>query len=375
MNLYFFNWPSNVGGADTKMVHLLRLLHRDYKITMVPNKDDQFHQESWRMILDGLGVKYCRYGELPERLEGWAVSLCNVKFFEDGKAAEMRKRGLKVAWSSEMMWHHDGELGYVLLRWVDVVLYVSPAQRAALEPGYATALGNPAALHEPGYVVSSDDAAVCGNIASQPGRSGLRWVMTGNYIDPAAFPFHDRAAERKPGQPLVIGRLSRPDPDKFPADFPAFYEELGVEGARFRVMAWSDQLQEIWKDHVFDDRWELLPQETEAQVPFLHSLDLFVYELGVRFSESWGRAVVEAMLTGAVPIVPADRRHHLHHLITHGESGFLCETRADFAKWTQLLANDTALRDRMSRAARAHAVVKLCDPDEHRRMWHLVFAE
>jgi len=375
MNLYFFNWPSNVGGADTKMVHLLRLLHRDYEITMVPNREEQFEQQRWREFLDSLEVRYCRYENLPERLEGWAVSLCNVKFFEEGKAVEMRRRGLKVAWSSEMMWHHDGELGYMLLRWVDKVLYVSPVQRAALEGGYATALGNPAAFAGGGYVVRPEDAAVSGEIASRPGRPGLRWVMTGNFVDPNAFPFRDRAAERKPGQPLVIGRLSRPDPDKFPEDFPAFYEGLGVEPARFRVMAWSEQLRERWKDHAFDDRWDLLPQETEAQVPFLHSLDLFVYELGGRFSESWGRAVVEAMLTGAVPIVPADRRHHLHHLITHGESGFLCETRADFARWTQLLANDTALRDRMSLAARAHAVGKLCDPDEHRRLWRLVFEE
>ena len=34
--IYCFNWPSHVGGADTKFVHLLLLLHRDYDLTVVP---------------------------------------------------------------------------------------------------------------------------------------------------------------------------------------------------------------------------------------------------------------------------------------------------------------------------------------------------
>ena len=39
--LYFFNWPSNVGGADTKVTHLLVLLHQHYDITMIPNTRDR----------------------------------------------------------------------------------------------------------------------------------------------------------------------------------------------------------------------------------------------------------------------------------------------------------------------------------------------
>ena len=35
--LYLFNWPSHVGGADTKVAHLLLLLYRDFDITMVPS--------------------------------------------------------------------------------------------------------------------------------------------------------------------------------------------------------------------------------------------------------------------------------------------------------------------------------------------------
>ena len=57
--IYCFNWPSHVSGTDTKFVHLLRLLHRDYDITVVPNTREQFEQKKWRRWLAGLGVKRC----------------------------------------------------------------------------------------------------------------------------------------------------------------------------------------------------------------------------------------------------------------------------------------------------------------------------
>lgn len=361
-----------MGGADTKFVHLLPLLAKEYEVTVVPNRQEQYEQMEWRAWLDGLGVRACRREELPARLAGWAVSLCNVNFLKDGIAMDMKLRGLKVAWSSEMMWHHEGELGCTLLRLFDKVLYVSPVQRAVLEPGYICAVNH---TEPDGIPIETMGGQFCGSIPATGGNAPLPWVITGNYVDPSRFPFFDRAVCREPDAPLVIGRLSRPDPDKFPDDFPEFYEGLGVDSVKFRVMAWSEQLAERWKGHRFDDRWDLLPQLTEDTVPFLHSLDVFVYQLGSRFSESWGRAVVEAMLTGVVPVVSRDSRHHLRNLVTHGESGFLCDSPEDFGKWTRLLARDAALRHRMSRQAREHAVTKLCDAEAHRRLWRLVFDE
>ena len=83
-------------------------------------------------------------------------------------------------------------------------------------------------------------------------------------------------------------------------------------------------MRDAYKHHRFDRRWDLLPKEAESQVEFLHSLDLFVYSLGPTFRESWGRSTVEAMLTGAVPLVPKGGGHHLENLIPHGQGGFLC---------------------------------------------------
>ena len=109
--IYFFNWPSNVGGADTKFVHLLLLLHRDYDITVVPNTREQFGQVQWRRWLASLGVKAALLEDLPQELSGWGLSLCNGKFWGEGLGIEAHRRGLRIIWSSEMMWHHAGGIG------------------------------------------------------------------------------------------------------------------------------------------------------------------------------------------------------------------------------------------------------------------------
>lgn len=366
--IYFFNWPSLVGGADTKFAHLLPLLRRVAEVTVVPNSAERLEEPEWKEWAESLGVNVCLLDQLPERLEGWAVSLCNADFFGKGIWYEVQRRGLKIAWSSEMMWHFPAELGAVMFGWIDVVLYVSPVQRAVLEPGYLHALSGGTAPLE--AVPLEDPNAVHGVMRVANGAT-LRWAMPGNYIDPAQFPFRERGAS---GRPFTIGRLSRPDPDKFPDDFPASYEHLGLrEPCRFRVMAWNERLQERWADHPFDQRWELLPQAAEPTSDFLNSLDVLVYEVSPRFSESWGRAVVEAMLTGAVPLIPAASRHHLRNLVPHGVAGFHCEGQVDYARYARLLQDEPERLAAMSRAARDWAQSRLCNAEEHLALWRGIF--
>ena len=118
--------------------------------------------------------------------------------------------------------------------------------------------------------------------------------------------------------------------------------------------------------------WDLLPAMAEEPAAFLRSLDLFVYELSPRCRESWGRAVVEAMLCGAVPLVPRGGGHHLEHLVRHGVSGFLCADRGEFAEYAQRLQKDAALRFQMSQQAREWAEHELCNAERHRGMWRAV---
>ncbi|RYD30517.1 MAG: glycosyltransferase [Verrucomicrobiaceae bacterium] len=359
MNLYIFGWPSCIGGGSTRLAHLLPLLAGEFKITMVPPDKQAFADTEWIRALARCGIEVEILDSLPLRLEGWALGICNADFLKTGLITA-RERGLRVVWSNEMMWHFPSELGAVSLGCFDLVLYVSEIQRQALEPGYASALLGarspvPAGARE-GWI--------------QGGVRRLRWAVIDNFVDPGSFPFKDRFAESGwETRSLTVGRLSRADPAKFPEDFPGFYEGLGLRNPHFRVMGWSESLARRWKDHHFGPDWTLLPEASESQVTFLHSLDIFVYSLSGQCRESWGRAVVEAMLTGAVPLVPSGAQHHLRNLIIHGVSGFLCDGPEDYGRYARLLHEDPELRKRMSHDARRDAVERLCNADTHRADW------
>ena len=206
------------------------LLHRDYDMTVVPNSRAQLEQTEWREWLHGLGIKTALLEELPAKLEGWGVSLCNGEFWAGGVGLRARARGLKIAWSNEMMWHHPGEIAAASIGAMDKVLYTSEVQRKALEAGYA----------------------------------GVPGVIVGNYIAPELFPWKDRMKERRFPE-FVIGRLSRPDPGKYPRDFPESYRRLKLEHPRYRVMAWSE---EVAKQYPNDNA---RPQPGPNLCWFLHS--------------------------------------------------------------------------------------------------------
>lgn len=327
-NLYIFGWPGFLGGADSKLAHLVPLLSDHFRITVVPNRAKLLEQREWTEFLKRHGVSYSSLAALNGNLSGTALSMCNPHFFTGHLAQMARERGLRVVWSNEMMWFHDGEKEAVKNGLIDRVLYTSEFQKQKLSPGHGDLPG----------------------------------VITGNYIDPRQFPFVGRQHET-----FTIGRLSRADPVKFPEDFPVFYECLDLPDARFRVMGWNQALAHKYRWHSFNDRWDLLPEQSETPVEFLHSLDLFVYSLGHDFQESWGRSTVEAMLTGCIPLVPCG--HYFENLMIHGESGFICGDFEDYREYSRELWGNPAKRQSMAQACRDHAENELCRAEDHVKLW------
>jgi hypothetical protein len=141
-----------------------------------------------------------------------------------------------------------------------------------------------------------------------------------------------------------LGRLSRPDPAKYPLDFPVFYEELGLGEVRYRVIAWSPEVAKQYRWHRFGPEWELLPPRKESALRFLHSLDVFLYPLGHRIKESWGRAVVEAMLTGCVPVVPEG--HQLHELVVSSFSRTRSSSAVTCSIWARIAGQSGSSRSK-----------------------------
>ena len=369
--LYLFGWPSALGGSETKLAATAGLLAGDFAITWVPNDAGVLGERRTRAWLVRHGMAAAAWEELPRRLQGTGLALCNIRFLTEGRALEARMRGLRLVWGNEMMWPLPAELAALTAGVLDTVLYTGGVQRADLEPRYAEVLGAVVPPRGPGE--QEPHAAWGGTGGMLSGvRGSVRWATVGNFVNAEEWPWRDRTRRRRWPE-LVIGRLSRADWGKFPGDFPRSYDRLRLEGAvRRRVMAWSPAMKQLWPGYGWGREWELLPALAEEPQRFLQSLDLFVYDVHRNFRESWGRAVVEAMLTGAVPLIPADPRHHLPHLVPHGVAGFHCARAADWRRWAQALQGDATLRRTMSRAAGEYARDGLCDPTRHREVWRTV---
>ena len=325
MNLYVYGTPGLVGGAATKIRHLLRLLCGVLNVTVILPRGQSRKDKKLRQFLDELNVRSCILQDLPSRMSGSLLAVCEPQFFSGGVARKLKDKGLRVVWANEMMWPFKGEHDAIQQGLVDRVLWVSEFQRNAL----------------------------CNVHGSVPGS------IVGNYIDPDDFAYQVR---RNPV--FTIGRVSRPDPVKYPLNFPQFYESLGIRDIRFRVMAWSEALSRQYRWHRFDSRWDLLKANQIATRDLLNSLDLFVYPLGHRVEESWGRSVVEAMLTGCPPLVP--RGHQFHKLLVNGESGLICDSYDDWKDGIRHLFHDYSARVRMGKIGSDYARITHCDPVKHR---------
>lgn len=332
--VFLFGPPGKLGGAATKIWDLLWLLRDDVDFCLVlRNRKLQKDREIKEAVRE-TGIRVAFENELPSRMEGVALVICELDIFSTGRAQRIKERGLKLFFSNEMMWAFKGEEEAVKAGLIDKVLFVSEFQSSIFRPIYE---GVPQAILE-------------------------------NYVLPKRFPFVDRHNVR-----MRLGRLSRPDPVKFTEDFPVFYEALKVPNAKFRVMGWSDDLHRKYDWHDFGDQWDLLKPKAESATDFLHSIDLFVYAIGPFFQESWGRVVAEAMLTGAIPLVPSG--HHFENIIADGEAGYLCNDFDDYHEAAQRLYWDYPLKRRMSKHCAQYARSYLCDQKAHRRLWINVLTE
>src|SRR5438876_3673889 len=102
-NLHVFGVPGKLGGAATKIAHLIKLLHRDFAITVVLPQIGFCKDKEVRQITEPHGVRCVLVKDLPKQLEGVALAVCELHFFTSGAAREAKARGLKLVWSNEMM--------------------------------------------------------------------------------------------------------------------------------------------------------------------------------------------------------------------------------------------------------------------------------
>lgn len=146
---------------------------------------------------------------------------------------------------------------------------------------------------------------------------------------------------------LVVGRLSRDEPDKHHPDDIRVYKALNDRGFRIRIMGGEC----ISKELVGLENVEILPCGKESAKDFLQSLDVFFYRTHPSWFEPHGRVISEAMAAG-LPVVAGRNGGYANHLIEDGVNGFLIDSNDIAISVIKGLSENSAYRSLISNRAK-----------------------
>ena len=317
MRVFVIGFPGDIGGACTELWHTIKLWRKfDVDVHLIPTWATN---ASWRQKVDSIGC--ITHDGKPEHfasIEGLAgslvVSFCNSEFLLH--AQKLRDLGCRLIWvncmtflfEQEKQWYGRGEM-------FDAFVFQSEFQREELEPQ----------LESFGY---------------QPGMGHL---IRGAF-DLEEFEFAPRHHEV--GDVFVVGRMARPDLDKWSSNTWPIYSAIQYANKRAIMLGINDRVQEkLGASPIFADC--LKPGAIPVQ-QFLANLHcLLPVNGGAR--ENWPRAGLEAMASG-VPVV-AQNDWGWQEMIDHGETGFLANNDCELAHYAATLAYDETLRQRIIESA------------------------
>ena len=339
MHIYFLGYPGGMGGANTECWHTAKVWRQHgIEVTFIPTwGSDQAMEDR----LAAIGCKTVHVGS-PDKLAavpGFAgsvvVGMCNSHVMNC--RGLLKHLGCKLAWVNCMTFMFDNELNAFRRHGpAEAYVFQSEFQRAELEKALLP-LGH---LHCQGHVIRGAFA-----------------------FDEVPFAPRPHA----PGEEFCIGRLARPDLDKWSSNHWPILARVPYAGRRALAMGWNPQTRRkcgqppAWAE-------VLEPQKISVQ-EFLGRCHVML-GLNGGARENWPRIGLEAMAAG-VPVV-AQNQWGWREMITSGETGFLTDNDEEMCYRLAQLAYDEELRQRIVKQACAH-VRDLACPERIGRQWRELF--
>ena len=339
MKIFVVGYPGEMGGANTECWHTVKLWRSaGWDVHLLPT----WHAAaSWLARLDAIGcVTHQTRPDDLERVPGLAgspvVGFCNAEFL--AHAHRFRAMGCPIVWANCMTFLFDHERkAFAEHGPANAFVFQSEFQRQQLEPQLA----------QFGY---------------QP---------TSGHLIRGAFDFEEWDFSPRPhaqGEVFVVGRVARPDADKWSSNTWPIYGRIQYAHKRALMLGMDARTHKklgpppAWADC-------LKPMALPVRDYFRQLHCLLPVNGGAR--ENWPRAGLEAMAAG-VPIV-TQNEWGWREMIAHGETGFLCDCDEELAHYAATLAYDEDLRLRVAHAARERLVGELASPEVLWSGWAKLF--
>jgi hypothetical protein len=271
------------------------------------------------------------------------VSYCNGAFLERLPAIAEAGRPRCVIWVNCMTWAFPHEIECHRLGLIDLFAFQSNYQRLWLLPELRAV--RPVAELE-GY---------------RPFFSVQRWSPRGWRTSPPSRSGY-----------YGIGRVSRDDGAKYPADLWATFSRVRApRGVKSFVLGWGPNARRkcgLPGEHPELDWLVWAPSAVPAQ-QFFAKIHTLIHQTGGS-RENWPRAAFEAWASGTAVLAECD--YAWPELIDDGVTGLLCNSSAEFAHYATELAFDEARRRRITEAARRQLLGEHCDPQRSFVAWATV---
>jgi len=349
MQIFQLGYPGGMGGANTECWHTVKLWREaGWDVTLIPTWGED---HAWRAKLESIGAETIqvervkpqdpkaprrpRLHDVPGLPGSIVVGMCNRHV--SGVIDELRAIGCKIVWVNCMTFIDEPEHRATVDNGpADAYIFQSEYQRSRLEPR----------LRRYGY------------------RPDQGFLIRGAF-DCAEWPFRPRS--HKASGEFVVGRLSRPDADKWSSNHWAILAGIPFKERRALCMGWNGVTENkcgrapSWAEC-------LPPQEIDTR-EFLARCHCLLHVNGGA-KENWPRVGLEAMATG-VPVI-AQNKWGWREMIDHKRTGFLANNDAELAYYAADLAHREILRLNIAEAARAR-LEELAEPGRLISGWRQVF--
>lgn len=266
LQIAYFSSPDEYIGTSNRFTSFIDAVAPIADITLINE-----NKATRRELVEKYALEEMTFKELLDSdKKGIAIGNCRESFFQF--LPELKNKDFKTVFDGQMFFYFNGEIDAIYGGMLDACVYLSEA-------------------HLKGH---------------QAENHPCKTVVISPRINPDDFKpvFRNRITP-------IIGKLNRPDFEKYPNRFGENWEEL-FPGCNFMVQAWNHNLsRRFWDIKYNPAKWTLLELNTFHSCDFWSQCDFHYYVSHPVMKETFGLVIAESLMSGCVTII--QRGHDLEH--------------------------------------------------------------